>query len=241
MKYHYLMDLHTHTLASVHAYSTMTENAREAKKHGLQILGSSDHGYGMKQTTEKPFWMNLAILPDYLEGVRLLRGVELNLGDEEGHVLEEDLFACTDYRIMSLHSNCYRKSGRDGEYTRAIVRALDRYPDITILGHPDDGQFALDYEEVMAACKRNHVAVEVNCASLQGHSYRKNSLENMKLYLEICKREEIPVIVDSDAHMSTLVGDFGLADDVLSMIDFPERLLVNSSWEKLEALMGREL
>ena len=33
-----LMDLHTHTLASVHAYSTLTENAREAKKN---VLGSS--------------------------------------------------------------------------------------------------------------------------------------------------------------------------------------------------------
>lgn len=31
-----LMDLHTHTLASGHAYSTLKENLEEAKKNGLK-------------------------------------------------------------------------------------------------------------------------------------------------------------------------------------------------------------
>ena len=39
-----LMDLHTHTLASGHAYSTLKENLEEAKKMGLEVLGTSEHG-----------------------------------------------------------------------------------------------------------------------------------------------------------------------------------------------------
>ena len=33
-----LMDLHKHTLASGHAYSTMKENLEEAKKMGIEVL-----------------------------------------------------------------------------------------------------------------------------------------------------------------------------------------------------------
>jgi len=42
-----LMDLHTHTIASGHAYSTLKENIDEAKNKGLKILGTSDHSYAM--------------------------------------------------------------------------------------------------------------------------------------------------------------------------------------------------
>ena len=42
-----LVDLHTHTIASGHAFSTLKENIDEAKKKGLRILGTSDHANSM--------------------------------------------------------------------------------------------------------------------------------------------------------------------------------------------------
>ena len=36
-----LFDLHTHTIASGHAYSTLKENIEEAAKIGLKALGIS--------------------------------------------------------------------------------------------------------------------------------------------------------------------------------------------------------
>ena len=38
-----IIDMHTHTVASGHAYSTIHENIQFAKKHGMKFLGTSDH------------------------------------------------------------------------------------------------------------------------------------------------------------------------------------------------------
>ena len=39
MNYQYAMDLHTHTVASGHAYCSLREMAKAASDKGLQILG----------------------------------------------------------------------------------------------------------------------------------------------------------------------------------------------------------
>ena len=39
----FLFDLHTHTIASGHAYSTLKENMEEAVEKGLLAYGFSDH------------------------------------------------------------------------------------------------------------------------------------------------------------------------------------------------------
>ena len=38
-----ILDLHTHTLASGHAYNTIMEMAAAAKDAGLQFLGITEH------------------------------------------------------------------------------------------------------------------------------------------------------------------------------------------------------
>lgn len=38
-----LCDVHTHTMYSRHAYSTMEENVREATSQGFELLGLTDH------------------------------------------------------------------------------------------------------------------------------------------------------------------------------------------------------
>lgn len=43
-----IADLHTHTLASAHAYSTVTENTVQAEKTGLKIMAVTDHGPQME-------------------------------------------------------------------------------------------------------------------------------------------------------------------------------------------------
>ena len=38
-----ILDTHTHTLASGHAYSTIRENAQAASRKGLELLAITDH------------------------------------------------------------------------------------------------------------------------------------------------------------------------------------------------------
>ena len=46
-----ILDLHTHTTASGHAYSTLTEMMNAAADRGLAIYGCSDHGPAMSGGT----------------------------------------------------------------------------------------------------------------------------------------------------------------------------------------------
>ncbi len=40
----YVLDVHTHTLASGHSYSTIREMANMASDKGLELLGITEHG-----------------------------------------------------------------------------------------------------------------------------------------------------------------------------------------------------
>ena len=50
MRYETVMDLHTHTIASGHAYNTLREMAKAAADRGLEILGITEHAPMMPGT-----------------------------------------------------------------------------------------------------------------------------------------------------------------------------------------------
>ena len=41
--------------------------------------------------------------------------------------------------------------------------------------------------------------------------------------LNYCKKYQVPVVMDSDAHFDLLIGEFDLARALLTKLDFPER------------------
>ena len=43
----FILDIHTHTIASGHAYGTIREMAQAANERGLLLLGLSDHAPGI--------------------------------------------------------------------------------------------------------------------------------------------------------------------------------------------------
>lgn len=81
-----LMDLHTHTVASGHAYNTIYEMAKSASEKGLQLLGIADHGPAMPGASDAIYFSNFKMLPRDLFGIRVMFGCELNILDYEGHV-----------------------------------------------------------------------------------------------------------------------------------------------------------
>lgn len=105
-----LIDLHTHTIASGHAYSTWTENARAAGKHGLKVLGVSEHARLMPGTCNELYFYNFKVLPKYVDGVRVLNGIEANIFDYAGSIdVEEPVLTKVDYIIASLHTPCIKR------------------------------------------------------------------------------------------------------------------------------------
>ena len=88
----YVADIHTHSVISQHAYSTIDENAKAAKEKGLKLIAMTDHTPGMKNTAPRAFFTNYHVLPHVLHGVELLHGAELNIMDYNGTIdLQEDI------------------------------------------------------------------------------------------------------------------------------------------------------
>ncbi|MGX8795839.1 phosphatase [Fusibacter sp. JL298sf-3] len=220
------LDLHTHTLASGHAYSTLNENIRSAAAKGLKVLGVSDHAPKMPGSTHPYYFSNLRVLPEVIEGVRVLKGVELNILDAEGSI---DLDAYTldflDYAIISLHPPCFEDLGKEGN-TQAIIRAM-AHPKVKILGHPDDSRYALDYEAIVEAAKAHDVWIEINDSSLRPTSFRENAHDNYKALLAVCKARGQSIIINSDAHYSAHIGRYEAALELIESVDFPLSLVVN--------------
>ena len=81
-----IMDLHTHTTASGHAYSTLSEMIRAAADRKLALYGCSDHGPKMAGTTHPSYFINFRVIPRVRFGVHVLMGAELNIMDTDGRV-----------------------------------------------------------------------------------------------------------------------------------------------------------
>ena len=217
-------DLHTHTIASGHAYGTITEMVHAAALKNLPILGITEHAPSMPGSCGEMQFCNFNVIPPVLEGVRLLFGCELNIVDYSGTIdLSERMLKRLSYTVVSLHDLCL-KPGTMEDNTFAVLTAL-KNPYVTILGHPDDGKFPLDYEAVVKAAKDNHRMIELNNTSLTPGGSRIHAYENDRIILPLCASYKVPVIMNSDAHFTTSVGDHARAEALLKELNFPETLL----------------
>lgn len=233
-----LMDLHVHTIACGHAYSTVKENIFEAKAKGLKVLGISEHGYGLKGLS-RTFFLNLKVIPREIEGIRLLKGIEANIIDYDGNIFEEEILERLDYAIASLHIPCI-KPGTKEENTRAVIGAI-RNKNVNIIGHLDDSRYPIDYEEITDALKEENVILEVNNSSMNSYSYRQNARESYIDLLKVAKKKEIKIIMSTDAHFYEDVGAFPHSLSVIEEVGYPKDLIVNYNLDLLKDNLRCEL
>ncbi len=233
----HIIDLHSHTVACNHAYSTLHENVVAAYEKGLQCFGYSEHGPGDPNGADPKFFTNFKVLPRTYKDMQLLFGCEANIVDENGGLdMDNKLLATMDYVIASMHMLSAPKCDKEG-YTKTVIAAMQN-PYVNIIGHPDDSRMPLDYEQIVKAAKEYNVLLEVNNSSLHPKSFREGTRGNMFTYLELCKQYEVSIIMGSDSHYCTQVGDFTYALEVLDAVNFPKELIVNDDIEKLRRFIN---
>lgn len=234
----YMLDTHTHTLASGHAYSTVTEMIDAARGVRLSLLCITEHAPKMPGTCHEYYFQNLRILKGRDFGIEVLFGTELNILDFEGHVdLGPSVLHQLDICIASIHLPCM-VLGSARQNTDAYINAM-KNPYVDIIGHPDDGRIPLEYERLVEAAKKSGVALELNNSSLTPTSFRDHAAENDKIYLSLCKEYEVPITLGSDAHFCDDIANFSYADKLLCELDFPDRLILNTSVQKLKDHLKR--
>lgn len=226
-----ILDSHTHTLASAHAYSTVLELAKEAAAQNLALLAVTDHAPALPDSCDKWHFINFHVMDRELYGVKMLYGVELSIMDYEGTVdLEEMLLDKQDICIASFHELVTTPGSRK-ENTRAMIKALEN-PYVDILGHPDDGRIPVDFKELVLQTKSMGKLLELNNSSLKAARYRKNSRENMIAMMKYCEKYGVTVSVGTDAHFAAAVGKMDEVARLIEEISFPEELVANISVEK---------
>lgn len=227
-------DTHTHSLASGHAYSTIGENMKWAAKKKLQLVALTDHAPAMPHTTCRAYFANLHVLPETLYGVRLLRGIELNIMDYDGTVdMDEAILAKLDIVIASLHTPCLTP-GSKRENTKALRGAMEN-PYVDIIGHPGDPRYPMDYEEIFRAAGETKTLLEINNASLVPGGFREGSRENITFLLKKSMEEGRAVVLGSDAHFYTGIGELGYVEELLRELQFPEELALNTDVKRFLA------
>lgn len=228
-------DLHCHTLASVHAYSTLRENVNAAGKKELKVLGITDHGIACADSPSINYFENLLSVPTEIDGIRILRGVEANIMDAEGNLdMPAELLAKMDIVVASFHTAC-TVPGTVEEHTSAYLKVAEN-PNVDIIGHSGSVEFEYDYEKVIPVFKKYGKIVEINA-----HTFicREKSKANCRKIATLCKELRVPIAVNSDAHSEFEVGECTKAFEMLKEIDFPEELIINTDYQRLEEYLTK--
>lgn len=222
------VDTHTHSVASLHAYSTISELVDGAKKRGLKGFVLTEHGPALQNGLPHPYYFgNLDVIPREIHGVRLFRGVELNIMDESGAVdLPVRYLKYLDFVMAGLHEACFAPASPESN-TRAMIAALEN-PYVDCISHPGNPVYPIDYEEVVKAAARLGKALEINNSSFK---VRKGSLENCGTVARLAHRYGCLTSCGSDAHYWEDVGRFETAIAVLTEAEVSESRIINSTMD----------
>jgi len=231
-----IADMHTHTVASGHAYSTVNELAQAAARKGLQAIALTDHGPAIPGGPYEYHFAAMRFIPDVIDGVRIFTGVEANIVDESGRLdLNDGYLQRLDFVMAGLHEGC----GMDGRgidaNTDALIRTM-RNPLVRAVSHPGNPAFPLHYEAVVKAARTTGTALEINNSSF-GMS-REGSAPNCQDLARLIAEHGAPVIVGSDAHIAQGVGEFDAAVAALVAAGVAEEQVVNSSMERLTSFLN---
>ena len=233
----FVADLHTHTIVSGHAYGTMQEMAHAAAHIGLQLLGITDHAPGIPGTVDAIYFRNLPHAPRLLGGIELLHGSEVNILNDGGLTLDERTLSCLDYAIAGIHGHCYTDAGKV-KNTDAVIRCME-HRKVRFISHPDSDGFPMDYPALVQGAKAHGVALEVNNSSLRHPNGRPGCFDHYREMIPLCMEHGVPIIVNTDAHDTTAVGDFTEAVQFLQQLDVNENLILNNDLTKLKQFLLR--
>ncbi len=198
-------DLHTHTVASGHGYSTVMEIAQVAKRKKLEVVAITDHSPEMPGGPLPIYFESHGHFPREIAGVKIYFGVEADILDEKGNLaLDEKVVEkagyCDCFFSSSNFSSCFPR-----DKYQALLRAIEN-PLVDIIAHPGNPRYPLDYERVVEAAVSRGKVIEINNSSFT--ITRRGSRENCRLIAQEVKKQGGWVAVSSDAHFCETVGEF---------------------------------
>jgi DNA polymerase (family 10) len=192
-------DLHLHTLAS-DGRNSIEEMALAAQKHGLKYIAVTEHSDRLKVAggLDPPRLMQqideIERLNDQLKGIRILKGLEVEILEDGTLDLPDAVLARLDLVVGTVHS--YFNLPLEKQ-TERILRAMDhRY--FSMLAHPT-GRLIDEREPYQVDMIRViHKARDRGCFLELNSNPRR--LDLYDIYCQAAKAEGVLVSINSDAH-----------------------------------------
>jgi putative hydrolase len=223
-------DLHIHSVASGHAYSTVGEIIEAARNKGLEMVAITDHGPAVPDGPHPFHFANLRVLPEEVGGLKILKGVEANIINEQGELdLEPFYLERLDIILAGFHMGCFPSN--DSEVcTRAIMNAMDNHY-VDIIVHPGNPEFPVDFDIVVKRAAEKGIPLEINNSSFCGS--RRGSEHYCPQVAELIAGYGALTVIGSDAHFATNIGEFQVALETVQQAGVRPDQVLNTSVEKV--------
>ena len=191
--------LHVHTTYS-DGRNSVEEMAKAALELGYSYIGICDHSKaaayanGLNEARVRKQWEEIDAVNATLDGIRVLKGIEVDIMSD-GHLdFEDDFLAEFDVVVASIHS---KFSMSEQEATERVIRAVEN-PHVDILGHltgrlllSREG-YPLNIRAVIDAAAESGTAIEINANPAR--------LELDWRYLDYAKEKGVQIPINTDAH-----------------------------------------
>ncbi|SFH35781.1 DNA polymerase (family 10) [Nitrosospira sp. Nsp14] len=192
-------DLHVHTSAT-DGHNTLLEMAIAGRSHGLQYLAITDHSRhltvarGLDPLRLARQCDEIDALNENLEGITLLKGIEVDILEDGSLDLPDRVLAKLDLVLGAVHSKFDLSRARQ---TERVLRAMS-HPHFTMLAHPsgriihERPPYDIDMPRIIREAGRRGCFLELNA--------HPDRLDLLDIYCQMAKEEGVLIGVDSDAH-----------------------------------------
>lgn len=231
------IDLHIHTNASSHAYSSIYEYVQVARDKKLQVIAMTDHGPMLDDSPHMWHFLNLNAIPETVCGVRILKAIEANILEDGTIDCSYEIAKKLDFVMAGFHFPVYQPNSDIKKNTDNLLRVINDSP-AKIIVHPGNPKFPIDYQAIASVAAAKDVALEINSASKIA---RKGSEENCCRMIKAVKEAGGFISVGSDSHFCTHVGEFSHAIDLITRHQFPKNKIINSSKDLLSQFLQIQL
>lgn len=229
------IDLHTHSIASGHALNTVFEMAHFAAEKGITHLGITEHGPSMKGASHAEyFWISDQLTELY--GVQIFLGIEANILNDNGEIdLPDSLLKKQKIVSAGLHEISPFKSEGKEYNTKSIINTM-RNPFVKIIVHPFRPEFPVDLEEIFFESINTNTFLELNNRIFLRTESLDKLISTYKQLIYLCKRYNRKLIIGSDAHIATQIGDDNNILPVYDELGIVPEIILNNNSADIESL-----
>jgi DNA polymerase (family 10) len=194
-------DLHVHSKYT-DGHNTIEEMALAAKKTGYKYIAITDHSQhvtvagGLKARDLRKQLEEIDKINEKLKGITILKGTEVDILEDGGLDLPEEIIKELDLRVCSVHYK-FNLSGK--KQTERIIKAMDN-PYFNILAHPtgrlinERDPYEMDMEQIIKAAKEKKCLLEINA--------HPDRLDLNDIYCKMAKDAGVKVAISTDAHQT---------------------------------------